>query len=180
MTEFEKSIREKKGEKPDELIERIKTSHDIKRTVSWPGCPDVKVEIRLLSLSDARKAKVDNQLEFKHDGIEIAMHNLADYREQEAVHGMWRAFYNPATGERIFRNAEHLRSFCTPDELKKLCDEYNAFAEANDPSIEELSDESIDTLIETLKKTPDQVQLKLVSLNLAWKLVRTLVARLQA
>lgn len=177
MTELEKAIREGK---PNELIERIKASHDVRRVVSWPGRTDIKVEIRLLSLSEARKAKVDNQLEFKNDGIEISMHNLADYREQEAVHGMWRAFYNPETGERIFRSAEHLRNFCTPDELKKLCDEYNAFAEANDPSIEEVSDESVDMLIETLKKTPDLVQLKLVSLNMAWKLVRTLVARLQA
>ena len=93
---------------------------------------------------------------------------------------MWRAFYNVDTGKRIFRSAEHLRSFCTPDELKKLCDEYNAFAEECDPNLDEVSDDSIETLIETLKKTPDLVQLKVVSLNTAWKLVRTLVARLQA
>lgn len=177
MTELEKAIRE---DKPDELIERIKASHDVKRVVSWPGRPDIKIEIRLLTLSDARKAKVDNQLEFKHDGIEVAWYNQADYREQEAAHGMWRAFYNVDTGERIFRSAEHLRSFCTPDELKKLCDEFNAFVEECDPSLDEVSDESIETLIETLKKTPDLVQLKVVSLNTAWKLVRTLVARLQA
>lgn len=177
MSEFEKAIRE---DEPDELIERIKTSHDVKRVVSWPGKPDIQIEIRLLSLSEARKAKVDNQLEFKKDGIAVEWYNAADYREQEAAHGMWRAFYNPDTGKRIFRSAEHLRSFCTPDELKKLCDEYNAFAESCDPSIDELSDESIETLIDTLKKTPDQVQSKVVSLNTAWKLVRTLVARLQA
>lgn len=177
MTDFEKSIRE---DKPDELIARIKSSHDVRRVVCWPGRPDIKIEIRLLSLSDARNAKVDNQLEFKKDGIDVAMHNLADYREQEAVHGMWRAFYNLDTGERIFRSAEHLRSFCTPDELKKLCDEYNAFAESCDPSIEEISDEGMEILIDTLKKTPDQIQLKVVNLNTAWKLVRTLVAQLQA
>ena len=177
MTDLEKAIR---SDTPDELIARIKTTHDVKRIVSWPGRSDIQIEIRLLSLSDIRKAKVDNQLEFKRDGIEIAMHNLADYREQEAAHGMWRAFYNVDTGERIFRSAEHLRSFCTPDELKKLCDEFNAFVEECDPSLDEVSDESIETLIETLKKTPDQVQLKVVSLNTAWKLVRTLVARLQA
>lgn len=176
MTDLEKAIR---NDTPDELIARIKTTHDVKRIVSWPGRSDIQIEIRLSSLSDTRKAKVDNQLEFKRDGIEIAMHNLADYREQEAAHVLWRAFYNVDTGERIFRSAEHLRSFCTPDELKKLCDEYNAFAEECDPSLDEVSDESIETLIETLKKTPDLVQLKVVSLNTAWKLVRTLVARLQ-
>jgi hypothetical protein len=177
MSDFEQAIR---NEKPDELIERIKTSHDVRRVVNWPGRPDIKIEIRLLSLSEARKAKVDNQLEFKKDGIAVEWYNAADYREQEAAHGMWRAFYNVDTGERIFRSAEHLRSFCTPDELKKLCDEYNAFSEECDPSIDELSDESIESLIDTLKKTPDQVQSKVVSLNTAWKLVRTLVARLQA
>ena len=129
MTELEKAIRD---DEPDELIARIKASHDVKRVVSWPGRPDIKIEIRLLTLSETRKAKVDNQLEFKHDGIDIAMHNVTDYREQEAAHGMWRAFYNVDTGKRIFRSVEHLRSFCTPDELKKLCDEYNAFAEECD------------------------------------------------
>ena len=176
MTDLENAIRENK---PDELIERIKAAHDVKRIVNWPGRPDIQIEIRLLSLSETRKAKVENQLEFKHDGIEIAMHNLSDYREQEAVHGMWRAFYNVDTGKRIFCSAEHLRSFCTPDELKTLCDEYNAFAESCDPSPEKLSEESFDVLVDTLKKKPDQVQSKVVNLSMAWKLVRTLVAQLQ-
>ena len=70
-----------------------------------------------------------------------------------------------------------MRSFCTPDELTALCAAYNAFAEENDPNVGNLSDEDVKTLIELLKKTPDQVQRKVTSLNTAWKLLRTLVAQ---
>ena len=132
--------------------------------------------MRLLTVSEARKAKVDNQQEFKRDGIEIGMQNLADYREQEAVHGMWRAFSDPDTGKPVFTSAEHMRTLCTNDELKALCDAYNAFTDENDPNLEKLTDEEFEQLKETLKKKPDQIRSKVLSLPVAWKLLRILVA----
>ncbi len=174
MNEFQRNIRDGKA---SEILDQIKSSHDKRRVLDWPGRPDVKIEMRLLTLSECRQAKVENQQEFKKDGIDIAVHNLVDYREQEAVHGMWRVFTDPTTGNRIFNSAEEMRSFCTPDELTALCAAYNAFAEENDPNVGNLSDEDVKTLIELLKKTPDQVQRKVTSLNTAWKLLRTLVAQ---
>ena len=65
------------------IIDQIKASHDVFKDIEWPGVPGVKVRMRLLTVSEARKAKVDNQQEFNRDGIEIGMQNLADYREQK-------------------------------------------------------------------------------------------------
>ena len=158
------------------IIDQIKNAHEATKDIEWPGIPDLKVRMRLLTVSEARKAKVDNQQEFKRDGIEIGMQNLADYREQEAVHGMWRAFSDPETGKPIFRNAEHMRTLCTNDELKALCDAYNAFSDENDPNLEKLTDEEFEQLKETLKKKPDQIRSKVLSLPVAWKLLRILVA----
>ena len=158
------------------IIDQIKASHEVFKDIEWPGVPGVTVRMRLLTVSEARKAKVDNQQEFKRDGIEIGAENWADYREQEAVHGMWRAFSDPETGKPIFRNAEHMRTLCTNDELKALCDAYNAFSNENDPNLEKLTEEEFEQLKETLKKKPDQIRLKVLSLPVAWKLLRILVA----
>lgn len=158
------------------IIDMIKSSHDVFKDIEWPGIPGVNVRMRLLTVSEARKAKVDNQQEFKRDGIEIGMQNLADYREQEAVHGMWRAFSDPETGKPIFSSAEHLRTLCTNDELKALSDAYNAFSDENDPNLEKLTDEEFEQLKDILKKKPDQIRLKVLSLPVAWKLLRILVA----
>lgn len=158
------------------IIDQIKASHDVFKDIEWPGVPGVKVRMRLLTVSESRQAKVDNQQEFKRDGIEIGMQNLADYREQEAVHGMWRAFSDPATGKPVFTSAEHMRTLCTNDELKALCDAYNAFSDENDPNLEKLSDEEFEQLKDILKKKPDQIRSKVLSLPVAWKLLRILVA----
>ena len=158
------------------IIDQIKNAHEVTKDIEWPGIPEVKVRMRLLTVSEARKAKVENQQEFKRDGIDIGVQNLADYREQEAVHGMWRAFSDPETGKPIFRSAEHMRSLCTNDELKALCDAYNAFSDELDPNLEKLSDEEFEQLKEILKKKPDQIQQKVSSLPVAWKLLRILVA----
>lgn len=175
MNGFEKAVRDQ--ENSSAVLDMIKNSHEERRVIEWPGRPEVKVQLRLLTVSECRKAKVENQQEFKRDGIEVGAHNFADYREQEAVHGMWRAFEDPETGKPIFKSAEHMRTFCTPDELTALCDAYNAFADEKDPNMEALSEEGVEMLIDTLKKTPDLVQRKVVSLNVAWKLLRILVSQ---
>ena len=111
----------------------IKDAHKVSKIIGWPGKPDIKVKMRLLTLSETRISKVQNQQEFKKDGLEIGSHNWADYREQECVHGMWRILLDPETDKPIFNSAEDLRSFCTTDELNAISAEYNAFADAVDP-----------------------------------------------
>lgn len=177
MNQFVKNIREADDENASEIIAQIKTAHDVKRVIGWPGHEDIKVEMHLLNMSESRQSKIDNQLEFKKDGVDIAVHNLADYREQEALHGMWRAFYDPSTGKRIFKSAEEMRLYCTPDELTALCSAYNQFADELDPNVNMLSDEEFESLKELLKKTPEKIQQKVTSLPLAWKLLHTLVAQ---
>lgn len=173
-TDFEKKIREGKS---SEVLQMIKASHDVTRVIAWPGHPEAKVKMRLLTLSESRLAKVENQQEFNRDGITVAVHNLADYREQEAVHGMWRVFSDADTGEPIFTSAEHMRSFCTNDELSALCEAYNAFADENDPNVDRLSDEDYEKLLDMLKKTPDQIPQKVTNLRTAWKLLRIMVGQ---
>ena len=68
-------------------------------------------------------------------------------------------------------------AFCTTDELNAISAEYNAFADENDPSLDRLSEKDYEALVDTLKKTPDLIPKKVLSLPVAWKLLRTLVAR---
>lgn len=158
------------------IIDMIRDSRKIREVIGWPGRESIKVKMRLLTVAESRKAKVENQLEFKKDGIEVTGYNLVDYKTQEAVHGLWRVFLDAETDEPIFNSAEHMRQFCTDDELTALCNAYNAFSEKNDPNMENMSEEDAKRLIDLLKKTPLQIQSKVVSLPVAWKLLRILVA----
>lgn len=172
-SEFEKRIRSEEQE--SSVIQMIKDCRKVTRIIGWPGRPDIKIKMRLLTISESREAKIENQKEFKRDGIDIAYHNIADYREQESVHGMWRVFTDVDTGERLFKSAEQMRLVCTNDELTALCNAYNAFADENDPNVDRLSDEDFETLVDTLKKKPDLIPQKVLSLPMALKLLRILV-----
>lgn len=173
-SEFEKKIR---TEDASGVVQMIKDAHTVRKVIEWPGVPSVKVQMRLLNASEARLSKVANQQEFKRDGIDIGMQNLADYREQEAIHGLWQVFSDPETGKPLFKSAEEMRTVCTNDEITALCNAYNAFADENDPNLDKLSDEDFDDLKELIKKKPDQIPQKVTSLPVALKLLRTLVAQ---
>lgn len=173
-SEFEKKIR---TEDAAGIVQMIKDAHTVRKVIEWPGVPSVKVQMRLLTASEARLSKVANQQEFKRDGIDIGVQNLADYREQEAIHGLWQVFSDPETGKPLFKSAEEMRTVCTNDEITALCNAYNAFADENDPNLGKLSDEDFDDLKELIKKKPDQIPQKVTSLPVALKLLRTLVAQ---
>lgn len=173
-SEFENKIR---TEDASAVVQMIKDAHAVRKVIEWPGVPSVKVQMRLLNASEARLSKVANQQEFKRDGIDIGVQNLADYREQEAIHGLWQVFSDPETGKPLFKSAEEMRTVCTNDEITALCNAYNAFADENDPNLDKLSDEDFDDLKELIKKKPDQIPQKVTSLPVALKLLRTLVAQ---
>lgn len=173
-SEFEKKIR---TEDASGVVQMIKDAHTVRKVIEWPGVPSVKVQMRLLNASEARLSKVANQQEFKRDGIDIGVQNLADYREQEAIHGLWQVFSDPETCKPLFKSAEEMRTVCTNDEITALCNAYNAFADENDPNLDKLSDDEFDDLKELIKKKPDQIPQKVTSLPVALKLLRTLVAQ---
>lgn len=173
-SEFEKKIR---TEDASGIVQMIKDAHSVRKVIEWPGVPSVKVQMRLLTASEARLSKVANQKEFKRDDIDIGVQNLADYREQEAIHGLWQVFSDPETGKPLFKSAEEMRTVCTNDEITALCNAYNAFADENDPNLDKLSDDEFDDLKELIKKKPDQIPQKVTSLPVALKLLRILVAQ---
>lgn len=158
----------------ESVLERLRAGTDNRREFGWPGKPEVKVAVRLLSAKETRKARIDAQVEFKEAGLEIGVHNMSDFRAQEAAHGLSVALIEPQTGKSLFRSVEDLRSFCSDDELAALADVYNALCEECDPRVLEMSDDDAHALIELLKKTPDLIHGKVQSLPVAWMLLRTL------
>jgi hypothetical protein len=172
MSDILKAVR---GENTSEILESVRVGTQYDTIIEWPGRPDIKIGMRLLSVSETRQAKIENQKEFKAAGLDIAVHNLADYRAQEAAHAMWRAFYDPGTRKELFHSVHQLRSFCTDDELTALANAYNTFAESNDPNLENMSEDDVDSLISLLKKTPEKIPQTVSNLHTAWRLLRTLV-----
>lgn len=115
----------KKGD-TSALIDLIKADGPVIKIISWPKRDDVKVAIKVLSASESRMAKIDNQQEFKKAGIEISMHNLGDYRSSEAAHGMWRSILDSSTNEPIFKSVEAFRDFLTDDEISYFVNQYKS------------------------------------------------------
>lgn len=172
------SIREKirngSDDEGESVLDKLRAGTDNRREFGWPGKPDVKVAVRLLSASESRKARIAAQKEFKDAGLEIGMHNMADFRAQEAAHGLWVSLVDPINDNPLFRSAEDLRAFCTDDELSALADEYNALCEECDPRVHEMSEEDAQALLGMLKKSPDLIHGKVQSLPVAWMLLRTM------
>jgi len=155
-----------------ELLNVIRSGPTSKRKdITWPGRDEVKIRLRLLTVSEGREAQVQNEQEFTAAKVRVEMYNLNVYRAQEAACGLAKVILDPATDKPLFRSADHLRSFVTDDELKALSDAYNAFSEEQNPDTEDYSDEQIRDLFEALKKTPDLILGKVTSLNTAWKLL---------
>ncbi len=95
---------------------------------------------------------------------------------QEAIHGLWRVILDPETRKPVFRSAEHMREYCTDGVITAFVILYNAFAGECDPNTKELPPEQLDDFISELKKTPEQIHLRVLNLGIAWQLLRTLAA----
>ena len=162
-----------------ELIKAIKADGPVKKTISWPNREDIQVVLKLLNASESRLSKIENQQELKAVGIEVAMHNLGDYRASEAAHGMWRAILDPTTLEPVFKNVDSLRAHLTDDEIAYFVTQYNAISVENDPNGDTLTDEQMEDVIELLKKKKYDIQSKVTSLPIAWKLLLTMAEKLQ-
>lgn len=156
------------------LIDAIKADGPATKIISWPNRENIKVELKILNASESRQAKILNQKEFSREGLEIGMHNLADYRASEAAHGMWRAILDPDTHQPVFSSAEEFRSFLTDDEISYFVNAYNALSSEEDPN-KDLSDSDYDELIELLKKKQDLIPSRVISLPMAWRLLRIMV-----
>jgi len=165
------------GKDESELLERMRSGTDNRREFDWPGKPGVRVAVRLLSAEETRKARFENQQEFDAAKVDVSIHNLTDYRAQEAAHGLWKALIDPATGLPLFSSVEKLRSFVSDDELSFLSKEYNALCDFCDPCATATSEEDHEALLGMLKKTPDLIPGKVSDLRLAWKLLRISVSQ---
>lgn len=167
------------GANEESILFRLRAGVDNRREFDWPGKPGVKVGLRLLSAKENTGSKFANQREFKTSDIDIAIHNLPDYKEQEADHILWKALYDPATGKAIFSSVDAFRGFCTREEVSALAFEYNALSEECDPKLDDLDDAGIKELVEFVKKKPDLIHSRVSNLPVAWKLLRILADQQQ-
>lgn len=166
-------IRDQKDGVADSVLDRLRAGTDNRREFGWPGKPEVKVAVRLLSAAESHKARIAVQKEFKDAGLDLSI-NVESFRAQEAAHGLCMALFNPADDRPLFRNVEDLRAFVTDDELAALADEYNVLCEECDPRIHEMSEEDALALLGMLKKSPDLIPGKVRRLPVAWMLLHTL------
>ena len=155
------------------LLDAIRIGTDNRREFGWPGKPDVKVAVRLLSATETLKARTAVHNEFKDAGLDMVAH-LDVFRAQEAAHGLCMALIDPSDNKPLFRSVADLRDFVSDDELAALSNEYNILCEECDPRIHELTEDDASALLGMLKKSPDLIPGKVQSLPVAWMLLRTL------
>jgi hypothetical protein len=165
--------------KENSILARIRAGIANQREISWPGNPDVKLRVRILSAMEITDARFENQQEFKSRGVDVAVHNLPDYREQEADHALWRALLD-SDGNRIFSSADDFRKFCSREEIKVFADEYTALSAECDPDVGSMSESEMQNLCDFLKKKPELIRLNVSSLRTAWRLLDILVGQSQS
>ncbi|MFA6688871.1 MAG: hypothetical protein WCS18_05265 [Sphaerochaetaceae bacterium] len=168
------------GEGSQRLVDVIRAGALSKRkTIQWPGYPDVRVTLRLLSASETREARLKNQEEWDKAKVEVTALNITDFKAQEAAHGLVKAILLEDGSAPVFRGVEQLRASVSDDELTALAQEYSNFADECDPSLTHMSDEDVTTLFEALKKTPDLIRGKVKNLDTALRLLRISVGQPQ-
>lgn len=173
---FRDDIRSGSESVTDSVLDKLRAGTDNRREFGWPGKPDVKVAVRLLSAKEITSAKFNNQREFKQSGIDIAIHNLPDYREQEADHILWRALVD-LDGKKLFSSVDDFRGFCSREETAALSREYNVLSEECDPGVDTMDEQGLKDLLELVKKKPDLIASKVSSLPMAQRLLLTLVGQ---
>lgn len=161
------------GSKDESVLERLSAGTDNRREFEWPGKSGERVVVRLLSAKEVASAKFANQREFKLAGIEIAVHNIGDYREQEVDHFLWRALLD-MDGKQLFTSLDDFRGFCSREVIAVLAEEYNELSKDCDPGVDSLDESGLKALLELVKKKPDLIPSKVSSLRTAWRLLSIL------
>lgn len=124
--------------------------------MEWPGRPEVKIGLRLLSDFDIAESDASARAWAQEKALDAGKERLDD-REYVARYGaevVSRSLVSPESKQRLVGTADELRKLATREEIDALALAYNDHQEALAPFPYQLSDAEIERLVEAMKR-PD-------------------------
>lgn len=154
-----------------DILTRLSGSHSARRRVTVMGAT---IALRVLTEKDYAECGLAAHAEFGKDDITAT--NVDLFEACKSNHLLARAVLDPATGQPVFRDAQHLAEVLARPVRQQLIAEYLAFEREYSPA--HVTEEDLEKIIEEVKKKPElMLSLDLDSASLR-RLGRILVGQL--
>jgi hypothetical protein len=158
-------------------LEKLKAGKRNTKIIKFPGT-EQDIVINVLSNAERQDAHFAAERHFKGNHIEVSMVTVDAYEGEKSLQMIYRALKD-ADHQPIAKTVDAFRSLLTLDEKDFLIAEYIAFEKECSPVTEAILEEELDALIVSVKKNADETVGSVLSINIARKLIVSLVSRLQ-
>lgn len=157
-----------------DLLEKLKSGQSATKTITLDG---IELGFRLLSENDYLEAGLAVIELFKARKIEdVTLANAELFEAEKANQLLLRALVVPGTGEPVADSPLALRNCLGRTQKAWLIDEYLAFEKDYSPMAgRNMADSEFETLLDTLKKTPETVNLSALNSETLTRLITALV-----
>jgi hypothetical protein len=135
------------------LLETIKagTRNYVERAL--PGT-DVNIRIRVLTNQDILEASMAADDVWRISGNGVSMQNIKVYEAEKDIQHLYRACTD-LDGKPLAPNITQFRRLLTVLDKEWLIEQYNALDAECNPSVDTMTDDDFDALVEAVKKNPD-------------------------
>jgi hypothetical protein len=137
------------------LLAKLKGGSRNVSIVAFPGRPEDKIALRVLSGQELQAAVFDAERRFKTEEIEIVPTTLEALEDERTTQLLFRALRNPDDpAEPYAESAEEIRKLLSREEKGLLASAYNEFERDCSPRIASLSEGEFEGIWQELKKNP--------------------------
>ena len=155
-----------------DLLARMKSGTKAFKLIGTPWDPTVQVAVRILSQAQYQDAVVETEEHFKARKIELTSTTAVEWENERALRLLYKALQDPKDNfSPIAPDILTFRNLMSPPEVQYFLDEMLAWQSECSPSIEKLSADEADRLIEDLKKKPEETGGRITNLQTARKLL---------
>lgn len=161
------------------LLEKIKAGTGNKKTIKFPGT-DQDVALKVLSTSEIQEADFATERLFKKESIDTSMSTVDAYEDEKTTQLLFRALRDPEDeSKNLAKDIDEFRKQITRDEKDILVEAYVAFEKECSPSPDNMTEEEMETLMDELKKRPEEIAGGVLNISIARRLIISLVNQLQ-
>lgn len=161
-----------------DILQKIKAGTDHTKLIEWPGTGE-KVLLKIPNDNDELQASLSTHEVFKENKenkLDLGTSDAYDFEREAQI--LYRCILNPETKKPLFKDVFAFRGAINSDlkiyfssELATLQDEYS-------PDYEKMTEEKFKEFLDLVKKNPSETIGNISSINIARKLIVSLVNQL--
>jgi hypothetical protein len=159
-----------------DVFNKIKAGTDNVKTIDWPFAKEpFKVGLKIVSAQVENQALLDTEVILKDYKVELHALNFSKMGEMQSEEIIANSLIDLETDRKLFHTTLKYRETVSKEIHAKLLDEYDEFAEECAPNLDGMNEEEFEELKDELLKKPNEALGRVSSLDVAKKLLLTLV-----